>query len=628
MGGFFMLKLILTDRRCWATVALLGFVTVATRVWPTPDEGFRTVIATGYWFMFASVVLFGWAVAPLLRRGWQTAFGDRAGMGALAAIALILTVWVTHEPPGYKVLADEVLLSGTAMGMHQDRKAAYPLRATDLQGPLQILQHTMDKRPLLFPFLTATVHDLTGYRPENAFHLNIALAAVFLALVFSLGRAAGGSVWAGALMLVLFGGLPLLAQQATGAGMELLNLALLSSTALLVAAYLRQPNERRLQALVFGGLLLASTRYESVIVMLPIAGAVFWGWSRAGRIILPWSVVLTPLFLVPLLLQNRLFSAQERTWEMMSQPGVTSPLGVQYLADNLGHALAFLFDFSGYQTSSPVFAALGLIALPFFALWSMRVWRAGRGADPTDLAWTITGVALFAITAVHLLYFLGRYDEPVIRRLSLPLHLLMALAIVVVVPRLFASARAWQVAIVLALGGMVFHSLPVMAKRAYAADYTPGVEMQFRRDFLRQLPVRDFLFIDQDSVFWIVHKVAASSVARAQQNRVGLIYHLRNQSFSAMFVFQSVLVDGETGRQQIDPADDLGPDFELEPVLERRIHALLFARISRIKSIRDGGAVAARAEDGLPLRQGDRLTRAELDRARALYLERWVKQLP
>ncbi len=101
------------------------------------------------------------------------------------------------EPPWIQILADEVLLLGTSMGLHYERVAAYPVRATDVQGPFLILDHVLDKRPLLFPVLAASIHDLTGYRPENVFYLNMGLAGIFLAVAYLLGVNAGRGRWPG-----------------------------------------------------------------------------------------------------------------------------------------------------------------------------------------------------------------------------------------------------------------------------------------------------------------------------------------------------------------------------------------------------------------------------------------------
>jgi hypothetical protein len=86
-------------------------------------------------------------------------------------------------------------------------------------------------------------------------------------------------------------------------------------------------------------------------------------------------------------------------------------------------------------------------------------------------------------------------------------------------------------------------------------------------------------------------------------------------------------VDDRTGKRSVDPADDLGPDFELEPVWEKKVQTLLFARISRVTAIKEGGKVAARAEPWVtPLEE--KRSPNELEEARTLYLQNWIKQLP
>ncbi len=622
-----MLKSLLSDLRVWLLAALLLLVLVLTRWSFQAGDTFKGVVYGGYWLMLALSVLFCRACIPVIREHWRKAGFGYFEVWVFAGVLLTTAIWTAQEKPGFKVLADELLLLGTSMGMHYDREAAYPMRATDVQGSFQILNGILDKRPILFPFLVATLHDLTGYRPENSFYLNMALGVGFLWLAYLVGWNAGQARWAGVLAVLLLAGLPLLAQQATGGGFELLNLVLIAAFALLMVRYLEQPEETRLEALIFGSLLLASTRYESALFLLPATAAAVWGWYRAGRVILTGPLLLSPLFLAPILIQNRIFSGQSQAWQMASLPGITEPFGFQYLAPNLGHALAFFFDFTGYQPNSPLLAVTGLLALPFFALWGVRVFRRSQAYSPSEQGWALVGMSLFAVTAIYLFYFWGQFDQPIIRRLSLPVHFLMVIAIIVTGKQLFVSARGWKIASLFALGGILFHSLPVMAKQAYRTSYSPGVEMQIRSEFLNGLLDKNLLFLDNDSFFWITHKISASPVKEAQMRKEGLAYHLRNRSFTEIYVFQSILVDDKTGSFSIDPVDDLGADFELEPVLERKVQTLLFARISRVKAIKDGKSILGQASR-LVTPVTERRTTEELDGARALYLENWIKKLP
>jgi hypothetical protein len=629
MGGFFMLHLreIARRREVWALVGLTIATVIAGR-WLVPTAAVPALVAkSGYWFMLAAFLLFGhalWRLARAEAGGWTWSRADGA---ALALILAVNAVWFAHEKPGFKILADEVLLLGTSMTMHYDREVAYPVRASDAQGPFQLVQRVLDKRPFFYPFLVSLVHDLTGYRTANAFALNAVLGVVFLGLVYRAGWRLAGSRWAGVALVLLFGGLPLLAQQAAGGGFELLNLCMIAAVLLLACRYLSRPDEVSLVALCLAGVLLALTRYESVIFVVPVALVVLAGWWRADRLILPWTATVSPVLLLPYLLQNRVFELNQSSWELASRPGSAAPFALAYVPDNIGHAAAFFFDTTGYQANSIFFAAVGLVAVPFFVLMIVRALRAPRTAAPELCAAALIGLGLLAVTGLLLAYFWGQFDHPVIRRLSLPVHLLLAVSIVVVGARLFRNPRAWQVLSGAALAAMLFQGMPMMAKQAYAWDYTPGIEMAWRAEFIAHHPAKDYLFIDRDSIFWITQRIPATPIEQARLRKEGLAYHLRNHSFSAMYVFQRYTSDDATGQLKLDPADDIGPDFELEGVWQKRVATLHFARISRIKAIREGGRVVAEASAALPSAAAPR-TPEELSKAKAEFLEHWIKQLP
>ncbi|HVU32616.1 MAG TPA: glycosyltransferase family 39 protein [Opitutaceae bacterium] len=622
-------RTLLRDRRLWLIVLLSALAFVVSRFAISGSTAISWVVNGGYWAILAATVLFARALWFSLRedfRGWR--FRREHG-AVLALVAVCGGLLLAHERYGFKVLADEELLVGTSMDMHYVRQVAYPIRATNIQGPFQVLQSVLDKRPFFYPFLVSLAHDLTGYRVENAFYVNTVLGFVFLGLAFVIGRRLGGSPWAGVLVVLLFAGLPLMAQQMTGGGFDLLNLVMLEAVLLLAIRLAERRDAWTQEALCYAGVLLAYTRYESALLLPFVALVVLWAWWREQRVTLSWPVIVIPAFLAFCLMQNRVFSLHEGSWELAGRPGATSVFGLQYVGENLGHALGFFFDTTGYQPNSPFFAAVGLLAVPFFGLWIVRVARTARTAAPADVAVALIGLGLFAIWALLMVYFWGQFDHPVIHRLSLPVHLLMALA-VVVVGALFLRRRGWRLAAAAALVALVVYSLPVMARRAYTLTYSPAVEMEWRTDFLRRYPSRDYLFIDNDATFWIAHHIAATPAKQARLREEGLVYHLRNDTFSAMYVLQHFHVDPKTGVRTLDPADDIGPDFELDPVWEKRIETLFIGRISRITAIRQGGHVAARA--GLVVTPPGAATptrsSAEWDAAKKAYVDKFLKQLP
>ncbi|PTX95541.1 hypothetical protein [Opitutus sp. ER46] len=626
-----LLRILVRDRRVWLLALLAGLTLVVSRYSLPPDAAVKTVVKGGYWALLVVLGYFGFALARVIRETWRERRWGRVDAAVLAMILAAGSVLLAHERYGYKILADELLLAGTSMGMHYERDVAYPVRGTDVQGPFQITQNVIDKRPFFYPFLVALAHDLTGYRPANAFYVNTALGFVFLGLVFVLGWRIARSRWAGAFLVLLFAGLPLLSQQMKGGGFDLLNLVMLTVVLLLAIRYAERRDVVTLEALGAAAVLLAFTRYESVLVLLPVATLVGWGWWRDQRVVLTAPLMVAPVFLLFPLLQNRVFSLNAGAWELASRPGSDVPFALHYVPDNLGHALAFFFDTTGYQPNSPLFALIGLLAIAFFLLWIVRSLRTPMTTPPAEVAVAVVGCGLLGLAVLLMLYFWGQFDHPVIHRLSLPVHLLMAVAIAAVGASLTRSPRWWQAGCAVAVIGLVVYSLPVMARRAYAANYSPALEMEWRTEFLRRFPERDYLFLDNDSVFWITHRVAATPAVQARERKEGLIYHLRNGTFSAMYVMQHYRIDPETGTRRLEPTDDVGPDFELEPVWERRIQTLFIGRISRVKAIRQDGREAARAGLAVtPPGTAAPATRSaeEWEAAKKAYVDHWLKQLP
>src|SRR6478609_7633640 len=439
-----LIALVRDDRRLqvFALVAfvaiILGFVAIA----PVPALALMTV--GGYWAMLATFTWFVWSLSRLARAdGWRPA---RPAAGQWKIIALIAgcgLLLLVHERYGFKILMDEIMLLGTSMGMHFDKHPLYAFRGHDLQGAFQLLDGRLDKRPLFQPFLVSTLHDLTGYRPENVFALNTGLTFGLLALAYRLGRRLV-SVEAGVLAVLLLTSLPLLAQNATGGGFELLNLFMILLTYLLGLRYAEKRDAGSQLALLLSAVLLAQTRYESILFLIPVALLVLWAWWKEGRPILDWGVVFIPLLLVPVALHQKIFNAQESAWELASLPGFEHPFALSYAAGNFSHWLNFFFDTSGSHSNSLVLSVLGWLALPFALLLAAKVLARFRTAEPAPLTAACFTLGFAAHTLLMLVYFWGRFDDPVIRRLSLPLNLWLVIAILLAVAELFRRPWIWR----------------------------------------------------------------------------------------------------------------------------------------------------------------------------------------
>ncbi len=613
----------LRDRRFVCLVAsIVGSIALAFVL--VPDKAAVALVShAGFWFVMAAFGLW-------LQALWRTFRSDstrdrlrRIDWASVAVVALGGTVLLAHEEFGFKIVMDELMLLGTSMSMHLDKTVLTPLRGNDIQGAFMIVEGIVDKRPLFFPFLVSLLHDVAGYRPENAFVLNGVLTFVFLGLACALGRMLAGRL-AGWLAVVLLAGLPLLGHNATGGGFELLNLVMILATLLLGVRYLERRDADALTAFCYAGLLLAQVRYESVIYLLPVALVVCVGWWRDGRVTVSWPLVAAPLLMVHYPLQHRIFDLRASAWEMFSKPGYTEPFSAAYIPENLVHALKFFFAKPADQPNSLVLSVLGCIAVPFFALLVVKRLRALRDEGPASAAVTLFSVGFALQFTLMMFYFWGKFDDVVIRRLSLPTHLGMVVAVLAVLPQL-AKPAAMRVLLGIATLGLLARSVPSMAAHAYSQEYIPGRETAWRREFMRAQTRPDYLMIDNDATLWVTHRVSATPTVVAVKRQVDIAFHLRNRTFSDVYVFQRYLIDPDTGKMTLREGDDLGPAFVLEPVAERRLQFLTLSRISRVKEVRVNGEVTSAPD---PVAQTVPRARAEVEKARALFLESYMKQLP
>jgi hypothetical protein len=331
-----------------------------------------------------------------------------------------------------------------------------------------------------------------------------------------------------------------------------------------------------------------------------------------------------PLMLVPYALHNQVFRARTSSWELFSQPGYEKPFSPAYVPDNLGHALNYFFDFSDRQPNSLALSFLGFLAIPFLLFWLMRVAREASRRPPAHLAMAIFATGFIAHTALMMGYFWGRFDDPVITRLSLPAQLFLVLGVVCAGADMPNQKWVWRGLGCAALVGLFGQSLPSMSRHQYSLAYYYGAEMQWRRDFIAAHPERNYLFIDNSSIIWLTHQVSATSMRQAIDHKENIVFNLRNRSFGAVYVFQRLDVDPDTGRLTPQRDDVLGPDYQLETYWERRFTPLTVSRISRVVSVREGPT--ARPDPAPP--PLDSLPPAERERIRQQYLENFIKRLP
>ena len=353
---------------------------------------------------------------------------------AWAAVVAVTGLLLLYEPFAFKILYDEILLAVAAELIHFTRLVGVPSMANDYDGSYQFIDIVLDKRPFFFPFLVSLVHDFTGYRYSNVFFLNGFLTFLLLVLVHYLGMLMGGRK-GGLIAVVLAGTLPLLAVMANSGNQEILNLVMLCLISVFAYHYLKRPNDRRLVPLVYCLILFFQIRYENGIFLIPFGLLILIGWKKAGRPVLPWPVLISPLFLILPALHSLIILRDSGNYFQAGPNGREDTFSLGYFHENIGHAGRYLFSVGQKMPNSLVLTLLGLSAGLLFLLYLLQLSRRKR---ETPIRATLLLYLMFGII-LHLglifCFNYGVFDSYLTARLSMPLQLFLILAVPFAVKR-------------------------------------------------------------------------------------------------------------------------------------------------------------------------------------------------
>jgi hypothetical protein len=359
--------------------------------------------------------------------------------------------------------------------------------------------------------------------------------------------------------------------------------------------YLRAPSDDRLTLLVLGAVLLTESRYESVIFVVPAAIVVAAGWARAGRVILPWPVIIAPILLVPYAWHSRVLSATPLFWQL--QEGQTSAFGVSNIVGNLRGDIAFLFNTGTELANSWYLSALGLAGLAWFLVCAGR-WLVRRPRAPLPAA-VIVAVLFGAGVAGHfvvlLFYWWAKFNDVLASRFSLP----MCLAFSVLAAVLVKAAQDRRLpALRLAAAGLgvwlLAGGLPAIARRLYTDQNSAMQEVAWEHAVIESRPGPILLISNKSTIPFVLWHIETIISAVGAQRGEEIRYHMSQDTFKEVIVAQAVRPSDADGDMGVDPDDMMPPSFHLQMVAEKRFGSRL-DRLSRIVSIdpQPGGAVKA-----------------------------------
>lgn len=603
----------------------------------SPAKAVELVRYYGYWSILGAFALFLYYLVRSLRDVRLSVLLWRK-MGGVLLLIISATIFLhLHERHEFKIVADEVVLSSTAMQMHFEREAAVVLRGYEYAGNFIPMQVFVDKRPLFFPLLLSLVHDFTGYRVGNVFALNAFVSLVLISFLFLLARRLGGP-WAGVGAVLLLCGIPLVAQNAVGGGFELLNIAMITVTFWLGLRYAERPDDDdRLCAFALSGVLLSQTRYESVLFLLPVAVSILYLWWKGGRVNIPWPLLAAPLLLIIYPLQHKVFDLSEGSWQMADVAGATTPFALRYFYNNIGHAMNFFFSFDGTQPSSWLLGLVGLPAVGFFVLMLYKEHLQVFIREPEKAVACLFVLTLIVHTGIMLCYFWGHWDDPIIRRLSLPTQLLLIFCVIFVLPKLVGNPGRWRVLASIAGLYIICFTVPSSAMHRFTQENFAARTTNWIAGYVRGLGEKTALAIDNNSgLQWFLYRKSCVNPALLLNRPDEFIFHFKRHSFDEVLVVQRAGLDIKTGNRFVSVSDDLGPGVKLELIEEKAFSPIYLVRLSRVLSVDEPifkAWVATRLEQDKKDAKAKSLattttTVKTMDTADPNSLVLWLKNLP
>ena len=267
----------------------------------SPDKMKQLYVGWIYYILIANILLWLLAIINTKTKSWFSELTNYCRKHKWAiGIAFTLTIFgVLASKPDFRVLADETNLLSISQAFYEDRECKNYTSATYYYyGFKNVISYEIDKRPALFPLTVSFFHSILGYRPENAFLVNILSCFFSLLIFYNLVAANFGRFW-GKCSMVLLAAYPLWLLYYTSAGFEVFNLLYSLILFWYLAKFIKTPTAANTEVVLLLLPLLSQTRYESAVALICVLPAIFIMLPKQEYFKFSYKLFLVPLLFVP-----------------------------------------------------------------------------------------------------------------------------------------------------------------------------------------------------------------------------------------------------------------------------------------------------------------------------------------
>jgi dolichyl-phosphate-mannose-protein mannosyltransferase len=500
----------------------------------------------------------------------------------LLSLGLMCLVFYSH-PPRFKILADEANLVGVSMAMYEDKTISLPIEGLMLDYTVFNPSHKLDKRPLLFPFLISLTHSLLGYSPYNGYVVNFILGISILFIVYLL-ISFYFSKFYGILGIFILSSYPIFIIWVTSSGFDILNLFFILFLLLILCYFLQNPNHDYAELFFLSIVLLAQCRYESLFFFLVLI--FFLPNLINDKLVFQYRFItfISPLLLLPLIWQRRLFSATYEPVRIGHQlfESADQLFNCGHLAANLSKNI---FVLSGMDSRFGFLPLITILAILGSYLLLKRYVLEFSSVDKRIKLFSFVGVFfILSLFVIHSLYFWGDYTSPISNRFALIFPPFLIIAALFFMYQLFKKPSKYtKVVIILLACVQLLYYRPVAAKQWLLQGLSLTHEYNKITSYLYSsydMKSDNLLLISDLPNLYLIHDVGSISFDQANDN-LDKINFLLQTYYDQVIVFQRCALQDDKPEKK----NTLRKNFQLNQVGRINISSEFFIRIYEVNKI-------------------------------------------
>lgn len=547
---------------------------------------------------------------------------------------LIISLFLTNDRLGNKVIQDELVLQASALALTYENKYRIPQFSHNLLIDFEFSGGVPDKRPPLFPFLLSVIHRILGYSQYNGFIVNSLLG---IGVLFMVGKCSqlilGG--WGWLMGMTAFATLPILSQNITSQHVEVLYLFLIICLFYIcLSSIFRNRIEDIPLAYCLAGL-IAFTRYEGLLFLIVPFFVDAYLRMKTGLLpnlklvylVLPLSMVF--LFcLIGYVFENPVF------WQL-EDFGKETAFSPEYWNHNIGAMFDFLLDTGRRLPNSILLSVLGISTFPLTLLLVIRAFKQMRESS-SETGKTLL-IALFLITCSLFLllifsYHWGYVNSDVTARFMLFPYFVMllffllsisilpmstqfislaALALLLAYTFLIGNDSVSPSLILLFSGGFFLilyillkktvrihqsgyiaffllflfgETIPSIAERRYEMNSIPMKRAAIFSNWIEERKGTDAVFISDSSLYGILARESSTSLNRFLNQPEVLFNLYKEKKFSNLYILQSLHLHPDKRPKAMEKWE-LPETIVTEEIDWKRINDRVGVRIVRVTDL-------------------------------------------